>query len=451
MKKNITIPMLAVALLVGTVAQTQTDYIWLPTGNGDWNTAANWSPSGGPPTTLDDPYIRNGGTATIIGNSAAHVINLARNSGESGNIIHYSGTVTATAMNVGRGGSGTYTLIDGRLDFSDRLRLGTNNGNGIFTMIGGQLNISNEVRVGVSTSNPAASSFSQTGGSLDTDELRLEAAGSLYEISGGAVNSNIGFWRQADTTVRIVGGAASIDIAGTGFRDDSPAQSSTAEFVLDNSATHISTVIHSGSGLRRQGKLVVDLQGGILLTDDNQFNLVRSDSTMLTGWSSTPGDLWTYSGNVLDAGRYYERITLDAAADKGDLDASSPGSSESFTDAAFGYVDLTGTGASLDLKLEWSASSGATISDFTDLLTDAGITNWLVSANEIGITLDAATSGGNFFAWDTQGIGSGDTDGLISAIEVIPEPSTFFLLSLAAVVLMRTRQRFLKHLNLQAS
>ena len=53
-------------LIAMTPSAHAVDYFWNVV-NGNYTTPASWTPSGGPPTSLDNAYINNGGTATLTG------------------------------------------------------------------------------------------------------------------------------------------------------------------------------------------------------------------------------------------------------------------------------------------------------------------------------------------------------------------------------------------------
>ena len=139
--------------------------------------------------------------------------------------------------------------------------------------------------------------------------------------------------------------------------------------------------------------------------DDKTFNLVRSDSVMDVNhsWASTPGDLWTYSGNVRDGGTgpYCERITLAAAANKGTLGKGSPVTG---LNDAYGYVSLSQVPADEPLEIQLDVEGGM-LKEFTNALTAAGIT-WEAGRQgyDVFLSFDPSVSGARYFAWDLESV-----------------------------------------------
>lgn len=394
-----------------------------------WNTADNWDANGIPGNDTDDEtYINNGGTAVIAADAVSYDLYLAYTTVDSGYIEHNAGTLAVTNKFSIRQGNGGYTLNGGRFEI------------GSF-FIGEFL-----------PEWPTTQSF-------------IQNDGEFYNAGGMSINNNKlveirgGTFEQTDTlnvrngTFRIVGSAATIKVGidgtGYGFRGGDNSADAVHEFVLDNSAAHISTVEMDANQNRRSGVLQVSLHGGVLLSGQDTFKLTHTSgsyNTIHQGWGDA-GDLWTVNLNQADAeaGGRMDTVTLAtaAAATEDTLDASIGGNSVSFAATTTGYIDLTGlTGdeTSLKLNLLWDAeNSTADVADFTALLDDAGITNWLIAADQIGIELNPFVSGASYFAWDLAGIGS---DGALKGITVIPEPATGFLVLLGgSLALMRRRRK----------
>ncbi len=430
MNRNITgkviINLVALVMLTAMGAQAET-YNWTGT-TGNWNELSNWDNGIPTATSADTTDIGNGGTAIIptgYDSAVSYFLTLAYSPATSGHIVQNGGTLTIEgSFYVGRSGAGTYTLNDGLLDYN-----------------GGEFTVG---RFG--DANSGAASFYQKGGEVQAGNINMTRAGSLYEISGGTLTGGTWFAREDNTTIRVVGSAADINIAGLHALRNFDG-GAFLEFVLDNSANHISTVKHTVSNLRRAGHLVAKLNGGVLLSGTNQFNLVQSVNTMAldeySAWTGTPGDLWTYSGNVLDGGTYYERITLDA--NQGTLDTAIEKNHLDIANSTYGHIDLSNVGSTLDIGLEFA--SGFATSDlalFTSDLTAAGI-DWTTGYGryDIGLFLDPtvdlqlSTSGNGYFAWDFSDY---NTLQLIGIANTIPEPSSLLMLGLAALAALRRRR-----------
>jgi hypothetical protein len=391
-----------------------------------WNTADNWDANGIPGNTSGDfTRIDNGDTVVVNADAVSYDLTLAFTELNSGYIEHNAGTLAVTNKFSIRRGNGGYTLNGGRFE------------TGSFHM-------------GEFPADPATTqSFIQNDGTFHNAGLMSIENTKLVEIRGGTFEQTSDL-QVLNGTFRIVGSAATVKVGidGTGLGFRGRYDNSIHEFVLDNSAAHISTVEMDARENRRSGVLQVSLHGGVLLTGQDTFKLTHTSgsyNTINQGWGDA-GDLWTVNLDQSDteAGGRMDTVTLAtaAAATEDTLDASIGGNSVSFAATTTGYIDLTGlTGdeTSLKLNLLWDADSQADVADFTALLDDAGITNWLVDTYQIGIELDPSVSGSSYFAWDLLGIGS---DGALKGITVIPEPATGFLIILGAgLVLMQRRRR----------
>src|SRR5579871_2262830 len=81
------------ALLSASMSFAAT-FTWTNTAGGLWTTAANWSPSGGPPTALDTALITTSGTYTVTnsGTAVASVLTLGGTTGTQ-TLLLSSGTL----------------------------------------------------------------------------------------------------------------------------------------------------------------------------------------------------------------------------------------------------------------------------------------------------------------------------------------------------------------------
>ena len=136
-----------------------TTYTWTG-GTTDWNTASNWSPSGGPPTSADAAIIPTG-----LGNYP----------------IITTGTVTVKDVNIDVIGSltitgGTFDAL-GAIDF-----LATTSPYGTITQSGGTINITKELKF------TGAGTFNQSGSSLLTcDDDYINSGGGTFNSTGGTI------------------------------------------------------------------------------------------------------------------------------------------------------------------------------------------------------------------------------------------------------------------------
>jgi len=141
MKTGSLIPWLSLTLCAGLIAlaplpAAAEDKYWLP-ATGDWSDPANWDP-GGVPTSADNAYIDNDGTASIllgtatagtayVGYEQAGTVSHAGGTFATDGQIYLgyalgaagyyelgaAGTLEARYVRVGRGGSGTFAQVGG--------------------------------------------------------------------------------------------------------------------------------------------------------------------------------------------------------------------------------------------------------------------------------------------------------------------------------------------------
>lgn len=298
-------------------------------------------------------------------------------------------------------------------------------------------------RMRIGTGNTTSGWYVQTGGSLTMESFinLAQNAGSYGEatISGGSINiTNNGFNVGSGTGIlRIVGSGATITTTA-GFRASNTAQKELAvlEFVLDNSAAHITPIIATGASAFRNGTLQVSLHGGVLLAGTNQFALMqaqgggafRTDSS--NGMFIVPTYLWTTLQNSS-----VTQVTLDVNDFKGALDVSTSGGL-TFEPSQYGYIDLANaSGTSLQLGLDVEGS----LSAFTAALTEAGI-SWSPGSGEydLFLNLNPSVSGGSHFVWDLSRI---DPSLEVRAIGLVPEPAIAGWLIVAGAAMVRRRAR----------
>src|SRR5262245_35073465 len=144
----------------GEVAHATT-FTW-NVGSGDWFTAANWTPGGGPPGPTDDAVINNGGTVTL-NSPGATITNLTFTSSTlDGNgdlqvdgVMTWSGSFGVAGV---IGGSGTITL-NGGLTVNNTAFSSNKIMNGrTLTLAGGSATFtgSNGTSTGIDVNSPAA-------------------------------------------------------------------------------------------------------------------------------------------------------------------------------------------------------------------------------------------------------------------------------------------------------
>jgi len=396
-------------------------------------------------------YIANGGSLNVTSTAptAFRVISIAgvhRVTIESGGSLAVAGTITTTA-----GAGSTPILTSAGTITATALRT---HSNAETYITGGSVTLSQNFSSIVAGSGGAVQ---QSGGAVqasNSGSLQLEANGT-YRISGGSLsmtNTSAGLIIHGgagtgNRTFHVNGsGASSIDFGGLRYIAAQDPTSMVWKFTLDNGANHITKVNFTNNGNAggnfRRGTLDVGLSGGILLSGNSSLTLMEgptiSTATNFTNaadYTSGTAKLWVQS--ITDSTRDTLNVTLNSSKLQGSQDFSNP-IALTFTSAAYGYVNLTNTNLSQPFTLGLIISGG-TLSNFTGALTAAGI-NWTAGtgAYNVNLILNPNVSGGTAFAWDLQSI-----DGAmgVAGVGVIPEPSTWALLSAILMILIVLRRR----------
>lgn len=260
-----------------------------------------------------------------------------------------------------------------------------------------------------------------------------------FEVSGGTLDPNTVFFYNVPGSVEVAfkGSSYTADISGVytnktgGFVKDDV----LLEFTLDKSPNHIQAVNYSGSNAggtytpRRCGNLRVKLDGGILVTDRDQFTLLTTSHKNSTfndfggagDFLSLPdANLWE---EVLSSNSRTCSVQLVAAtcAAKWDEDAIALAKP-----LPMGSVELSNVSTNkmkeLCVGLSVKAADGSALGDdalaaLKDNLVAAGYTNSVCEAGAAYnltavIPPDAIGNGNRRFVWDfteTKGIKTIDT------------------------------------------
>jgi len=455
-------PVLAALALSAMTAEAATwsnpDSNYPPDETQNWNVDGNWNTNIVP--VNEEARIGNGGAALI--NSVVPDITafLLGNSANS-ELTHGLYIADGGSLNITDPGASVFRLYN-----TDGIHRVTVAAGGSLTVAGGLAN-------GAAVSGDGGESFFNSagtvsagsfgtaknavteisGGTLSTGSASV-AGGGVFQATGGSVSVTEGFRLFENGTVKIRGGSldvtggsglffngstkeaagprtfhvdgsgtSKISLAGVRYYTDADRNHAVWKFTLDNGANHITPVVLTADGvngktLRDGATLEVGLRGGVLLSGTDTFTLIeRPGSSYLDYWGVGPGPLWTEAadGHIL-------QIALNAEVAKGSLDASKVGASVGFAAASTGYIALTGLSGketSLQLKLHWSAGSGASISDFTALIEAGGLSYREISATEIVLDLNPSVSGAKYFAWDLKDSGS---EAMIEGITVVHGP-----------------------------
>lgn len=199
------------ALVFYNCVYSQSQYQWA-VGNGNFNTASNWTVSGTPPSvgpgTLDDVIIQNAGTYTVTLNTTSTVLNLTLN---NTNTIfnHDSGTFTTGDMSSVN--NNTFTLQSGTYN----LNAGVLNLFGGMTMNAGTVNLTKDAVI----NNYLSQTLQINGGVFNLNYGVIN--GGYIEASGNRINVPTGFSlvngnAQLGTIANATIGLNSLNFSGSG-------------------------------------------------------------------------------------------------------------------------------------------------------------------------------------------------------------------------------------------
>jgi hypothetical protein len=164
---------LTTVLLFSSSTVTQAaSYFW-SVSSGNWSTASNWG--GAEPTSSDDAYIQNGGTATIT-KPDEQCSNLYLGAAKSGTVKMSTGSLTVSGISyIGYSGTGTFTQTGGTNTISSYLYIGYYSGSsGTYNLSGGTLKTSK-----LYISNSGTGRFEWFYNGLTTQTLTLGSSGTL--------------------------------------------------------------------------------------------------------------------------------------------------------------------------------------------------------------------------------------------------------------------------------
>ncbi|MDQ8193687.1 autotransporter-associated beta strand repeat-containing protein [Coraliomargarita sp. SDUM461004] len=198
-------------------------YDWNVSGPGSYNVMSNWLDGGSVNTTRvpgssDVFHVDNGGTLLITdADSAGDIIRVQMGtlSGESGYIEMEGGTlITRDDLQVGKSGSGTFTLSGGELNTGKLLYLAQEvGGAGTFVQSGGAI----EATGGVVIGHRSTGIYTMSGGTLDTlgSNIIIGNRTTGSETAHGTLNHSAG---QIDAEFFVVGdGVAGTDDSESGL------------------------------------------------------------------------------------------------------------------------------------------------------------------------------------------------------------------------------------------
>jgi autotransporter-associated beta strand protein len=260
LKPTLTIATTVAALILTAQLAGATSYLWnvTPAGSNPWNTAGNWTPSGGPPGSADAAIFGQTGTSssaltvnnvvsisttvsiltyTNVGSSAYNVTQIptgvtltVSGSFTNGGLLGASSSISTLANMTG---PGTF-LVTG-----NNFRVGNNTSSGgtgsatldlstlsnfVYSANSGTFNLGNEGSRGVGNMNLAAASNSITAGTMNINvgATSTGTSGNFYLGAGtNVINAgtiNIAAARNT-TPVQFLGATGGLRVRGTGGTD----------------------------------------------------------------------------------------------------------------------------------------------------------------------------------------------------------------------------------------
>ena len=446
---------LCIALIAAGSSPSMAQSTWQGTAPGNWSDGtrcSNGVPSGNSATiSVAAPVTLNSAvpniTTLLTSNGAQLNIQDGASLTASG-LTHFGTAGTGSVLNFT---GGTLTTVGGRVESATaNLSGGTWNITGgyfqltsaasVFNLSGtGHLNMANGWGM-----NAMAGTINQTGGTFTNGGNDLWITGGTYNLSGGTLTltGTRDIRINNGGALRIVGSGSSVSLNRHIYISSAGNTTGRLVFALDNSAQHNTTIQSYSFNTERAVNLETELQGGVLLSGKNNFDLWQAESFLTTtgaDFRSTPDHLWTTSiAHNVNGTRDAIRIELATGQLRGNLDAASM-NELGFTGANHGYVTLSSVDLSQALTLGLDITGG-TLSNFTDALTAANIL-WSEGTGdyEVNVEFDPAISGGNYFAWDFSTI---DSEMQLQGLAVIPEPSPTLLVAagLMATAMLRRRR-----------
>ncbi len=294
--------------------------------SGDWSAAGNWG--GVAPSSTDEAYIINGGTAAVTNLDSGAASALANdlflgdpNSANSGAVQMSGGTLTvANNENLGSSGAGTFIQTGGTNTVGitsgfGALSLGSS---GAYTLSNSGVLVAN----GESVGNFGGGVFTQSGGTnVVTNYLQLN--GGTYNLNGGVLNvASIG--TAAGGTLNVSGGTVT---ASTAFTTTQP-------------ITLIGNGYFNTCGTLTSATSPVTLAGA--LSGTAGLNVVGGGALQLAASNS-------YTGNITVSGAGTTLVLFNAAAVPNSIVTLSAGSglqlnTDVGTTPTFNLAGLTGSG-----------------------------------------------------------------------------------------------------------
>lgn len=357
----------AVASVFGVAPTLAVNTTW-DVANGDWSDPNNWDTLS-VPTSTDNVFIENGGTAEMTANADGQIVNV-----NVGTVNHTAGTLTTSQwLNIGHGttaGTGTYNLAASAtiVKTGGNLSLGQGNGalvNGIMNSAGtynnggeiivgedsndssstGELNVTGGLfhgdgPVSVGKFNHAVGEINVSGGTFSTDAwLNIASEGGHDGATGSFNLSGTGSAEVAGRLrVGTVGNASYSQTGGTFLQ--------TGEWVQigaeSNGVPGVGNFNMSGGDFTAAGAIQIgfgDSGSGVVLQTGGTINAINTEIGQ-NGFYNLDGGILNLSGLVTNAGGLAQAGAFDITGGTLTMD----GDQIAVVDALVGSGIMTGYG-----------------------------------------------------------------------------------------------------------
>ncbi len=266
-------------------------------GNGIWNVAGNWSPSGAPSNGANtySVFIDNGkgDNATVTLNNFPTISNLTV---DSGNTLNLSDGITLTIA----GGTGAGSISDaGTISFGstgDPTSIALSGANTSFTLSGGGIvsmsNNANNQFFGTGTQtltnslNNTIQGSGQIGVGVGTQQIALINNGTIDATQSVALTVNPGNGVTNAGTLEATGGGT-LDLQDTYTNTGATIEAIGAASVVNLNGAFHATIINGGTLTTTTGGAInnsgVATLNGVAISGGSNFNALNGSSTTLAG------------------------------------------------------------------------------------------------------------------------------------------------------------------------
>jgi hypothetical protein len=366
----------------------QVSYSWTAVAGGNWGTAGNWSPAGGPPLAADSATISVAGTYTVTLNDARSITDATLNNANA-TLSHTTGTFTV---------GGTLSLLAGTYSLAGGTISGGSITSGGGKIVLGAANANQLTNTAVGT---GVLDFSTGFGTVRLVGSTTLASGTTLALSGGF--NGLAFEQTVTTnnlTINVTGSGNSVGVSagntltfgsGSTFNQSSGSGTNTTlgqDFALGTNGTiqNAGLIENTGAGaLTISPATFANLSGGNVqatagttqITPGGTINQSGGTFTVNGGTLTLSGTSWVNAGNI--------------ALSSGTLNMGG-----SFTTAGIGTITRTGGTANITGALNNALATLALNSTTgTYVLNNGSITSGSVTAAGGAVLAIAGNSSAN--------------------------------------------------------